>query len=210
MRKVSMDKYIAIFLTTLLAFIAGIFISQKISEYTSRDLTKTQNELKNYLLGLDLQLKIASEYICKVDIFKITKEKAEIGEKIDILEKNMGKESQTVKELKKEYFLLSIRQWLLIKQFKDECNPKINIVLFFYSNKNNQTESEAQGYILDYLYEKNPQNLIIYALDIDERDPALDTIKAIYGINQAPSIVVNEKVFSGLQEKETIERHLIR
>ena len=117
--------------------------------------------------------------------------------------------NQFLKDLKQDYSLLSIRQWLLLKQVKEKCSKNINIILFFYSNKDNSTESESQGYVLDYLYEKYPDNLVIYAFDFDEDNPALNTIKSIYEIKIAPSVVVNEKRLSGLQSKEKIERLLI-
>ena len=208
MRKISWGKYTSVFLMTFLIFMIGIFISQKMSSNTSEDVSKTQKEIGNYLLNLNLQSEIASEYICRIDVFSLTEEKFNLGKQIDILEKNIGKEDEVVKELKRDYSLLSIRQWLLVKKFKEKCDNNLNIILFFYSNKVNQTDSESQGYVLDYLYEKHLENIVIYAFDIDEESPALGTIKAIYGVSKSPSLIINEMLFSGFQEKELIERML--
>ncbi len=110
--------------------------------------------------------------------------------------------------MKQDYSLLSIRQWLLVKQFKEKCNKDINIILFFYSNKVNVSESESQGYVLDYLYEKRPDDVVIYAFDMEDDNPALNTIKVIYGVKQVPSVVINERLFQEFQPKERIERLL--
>jgi len=209
MRKISFDKYFLVFLMTFLIFIIGILLSQTITSKSSKEILKTQKEVKNYLLSLNLQFEIASEYICRVDVFDLTKEKVYLGRQIDVLEKNLGKENEIVKDLKQDYSLLSIRQWLLVKQFKEKCNENINIILFFYSNEINASESESQGYVLDYLYEKYPDGLVIYAFEIEENTPALNTIKAIYEIKKAPSLVVNERLFTGFQSKEKIEELLI-
>jgi len=103
---------------TFLIFIIGILLSQTITSKSSKEILKTQKEVKNYLLSLNLQFEIASEYICRVDVFDLTKEKVYLGRQIDVLEKNLGKENEIVKDLKQDYSLLSIRQWLLVKQFK--------------------------------------------------------------------------------------------
>jgi len=205
MRKISWDKYFSVFLITFLIFVIGILLSQTISSKSSKEILKTQKQVKNYILSLNLQSDIASEYICRVNVFDLTKEKLNLGQQIEILEKNLGKENEIVRDLKQDYSLLSIRQWLLVKQVREKCNRNINIILFFYSNTNNSSESESQGYVLDYLYEKEPEDIVIYAFDMDEDNPALDTIKSIYGIEVAPSVVVNERLFSGFQSKGRIE-----
>ena len=205
MRKISWDKYFSVFLITFLVFVIGILLSQTISSKSSKEILKTQKQVKNYLLSLNLQSDIVSEYICQVNVFDLTKEKLNLGQQIEILEKNLGKENEIVKDLKQDYSLLSIRQWLLVKQVREKCNRNINIILFFYSNTNNSSESESQGYVLDYLYEKEPEDIVIYAFDMDEDNPALDTIKSIYGIEISPSIVVNERLFSGFQSKGRIK-----
>jgi hypothetical protein len=205
MRKISWSKYTLVLLTASLIFIIGVLLSEKISSKNSEEILKTQQELKNYILNSNLQSEIVAEYICKVDVFEITKEKVELGKKIEVLEKNLGKENEIVKNLKSDYSLLSIRQWLLIKKVKEKCNKNVDIIIFFYSNKVNVSESESQGFVLDYLYQKHPNSIVTYAFDIDKNNPALNTIKEIYGIKETPSIVVNEKLFAGLQSKEKIE-----
>lgn len=205
MRKISWNRYTSIFLMTLLIFVIGVLVSQRLSSQTSEEILKTQKQVRNYLLSLNLQSDIASEYICRVNVFELTKEKVNLGQQIEILEKNLGKDNEIVAELKQDYSLLSIRQWLLVKQVKEKCDKDINIILFFYSNTINPTESESQGYVLDYFYEKYPDDVVIYAFDIDEDDPALNTIKAIYGVSKPPSIVINERLFTGFQSKGTIK-----
>ena len=92
MREISWNRYTSVFLMTLLIFIIGILVSQRISSQTSEEILKTQKQIRNYLLSLNLQSDIASEYICRVDVFKLTEEKVNLGQQIEILEKNLGKE----------------------------------------------------------------------------------------------------------------------
>ncbi|MBD3155244.1 MAG: hypothetical protein GF368_01150 [Candidatus Aenigmarchaeota archaeon] len=204
MRKISWNKYFSVFLLTLFIFIIGFLIAQRISSRTSIQVTETQKELRNYILSLNLQSEIASEYICKVNVFQLTKEKSELGKRIDVLEKNLGKDHKIVEDLKQDYSLLSLRQWLLVKKVKEECDRSINIIIFFYSNKLNSSESESQGYVLDYIYEKYPDDVVIYAFDIDEENPALKTLKDIYEVKTSPSVIFNDKLLTGFQSKEKL------
>ncbi|MEM5793163.1 MAG: hypothetical protein QXY45_02280 [Candidatus Aenigmatarchaeota archaeon] len=185
-------------------------LANKMSSKTSEDFRKTQKYMSNYLISLNLQSEIAKENICKVDVFELTEDKSELGKQLDILERTLGKDNEIVRELKKDYTLVSIRQWLLLKKFKQECNNKINIILFFYSNEVNSSDSESQGYVLDYIYRKYPEKVVIYAFEIEEDNPALNTIKHIYNVKSAPTIVVNERIFFGFQSQEKIESLLIK
>ena len=73
----------------------------------------------------------------------------------------------------------------------------------------NKTESEKQGYILDYLYTKYPDKLVIFALDYNLDLGALKILKEIYGVNMAPTIVINETKLEGLQSARTVESFLV-
>jgi hypothetical protein len=208
MRVFSFGKYLSVFLITFLLFLVVFLLAQKISSQTSQEFVKYQKEMNNYLLSLNLQTEIAKEHICEIDIFKLTEDKARLGKELDVLEKNLGSENSVVKEMKSDYTLLSIRQWLLVRRFKKECKSDLNIILFFYSNKKNKEESEAQGYVLDYIYRKYHDKVVIYALEIEQDTPALNTVKDIYGIETAPALVINEKVFKGLLKSWEIEKEL--
>jgi hypothetical protein len=204
MRKISWNRYFSVLLLTSLIFLIGFLIAQRVSSRTSNQITDIQKEFRNYILSLNLQSEIASEYICKVDAFQLTKEKTELGKRIDVLERNLGKNNPVVKDLKQDYSLLSLRQWLLVKKVKEECDRDINIIIFFYSNKVNASESESQGYVLDYIYEKFPDEVVIYAFDIEDENQALTTLKAIYEVEIVPSVIINEELFTGFQSREKI------
>jgi len=209
MRVFSWGKYLSVFLITFLLFLVIFLLAQRISTQTSQEIIKYQKEMNNYLISLNLQTEIVKEHVCDVDIFKLTQDKTRLGRELDVLEKNLGTENEIVKEMKKDYTLLSIRQWLLVKQFKNNCKSDLNIILFFYSNKKNKEESEAQGYVLDYIYRKYPDKVVIYAFEIDQDTPALNALKEIYNVETAPSLVINEKVFKGVMKSWEIERELI-
>ena len=210
MKKNLKVKYIAILSTTTLTFIIGIIIGQLIAEYKMGEFSSFATKLRTSLLTINTQEKIASEYLCDVNIFKLTEEKSNLGRTLTYLEDKFGKDNERIIELKKEYSLISIRQFLLVKKFSKECNKNLTIILFFYSNINNKTESEMQGFILDSLYLKYPKNVVIYALDYDLDCKAIDTLENVYNITQVPSLVINDKTYLGFVPKNEIENIILQ
>jgi hypothetical protein len=204
-KRIEKAKYIATFSLATLILLIGIIIGQLVAEQKVKEFLTISQELRLSLLGMDTQEKLAKEFLCNVDIWKLTENKIKLGQKIEFLEGKFGKENKDVKELLKEYTLLSIRQWLLLKEFKEKCNKTLVIILFFYSNERNASLSEAQGYILDYIYHKYGKPISIFAFDYELENPALDVLKKIYGITVVPSIVVNEKTYLGFREKAEVE-----
>lgn len=205
MRKVSKTRYFSTFTFVTLIFLIGIIIGQTITELRFSEFDKRERDMRTYILSLDLQSELISKKICDVNIFGLTKEKTELGQQLEYLENKLGKNNTKLIPLKKEYTLLSIRQWLLVKRTKEECEKNWNIILYFYSNERNTSICESQGYILDYIYSKHPNSVVIYAFDFDLDTPALNTLKNIYGIKQVPSLVINEKLYEGFQGKDKIE-----
>jgi hypothetical protein len=204
-RKIERTKYIATLSSATLIFLVGIIIGQLVAEQKVKEFSTVSKELRLSLLGMDTQEKLSEEFLCNVDVWKLTEDKVRLGQKIEFLEGKLGKNNKEVEELLKEYTLLSIRQWLLLKKFKEKCNQTLVIILFFYSNKRNASLSEAQGYILDYIYHKYGKRISTFAFDFELEIPALDVLKKMYGIAMVPSIVVNEKTYLGFKEKAEVE-----
>jgi len=205
MRKISKTRYFSTFTFVTLVFLIGIIIGQTITELRFSEFQERERDMRTYILSLDLQSELISKKICDVDIFSLTKDKIRLGQELDYLEHKFGKKDPKLLPLKKEYTLLSIRQWLLVKRAKEECEKNWNIILYFYSNEKNASTCESQGYVLDYLYSKHSDSLVIYAFDFDLDTPALNTLKSIYGIKQVPSLVINEKLYEGFQGRDEIE-----
>jgi len=94
-------------------------------------------------------------------------------------------------DIKRKYFLLELRTYSLRKKMHEKCKDSGEIILFFYDTKDNE-ESLKQGYVLDSLV-KELNNVTVFSLDIDfdEKEPLIKTIKNYYGIQNAPTIIIN-------------------
>lgn len=100
--------------------------------------------------------------------------------------------------LKRQYILLQLRFYALLKQLNLECGQPYLPILFFYQI--DQDESERQGFILEDLARSYEKELIILSIDKDYQDePLVPLIAAYYNITKTPAIVINENVKMGLQ-----------
>jgi len=205
MRRFESTRYLSTFALVTLVFVIGIIIGQTLTEMKFGEFSERERDLRAYILSLDLQSELISEKICDVDPFVLTEEKTKLGRDLEYLEDKFGRDNPKLIPLKKEYTLLSIRQWLLVKRMKEECGKDLTIILYFYSNEKNASICESQGYILDYLYHKNPEKIVIYAFDYDLDTPALNTLKSIYNVRRVPSLVINDELYPGFQGKDELE-----
>ncbi len=205
MEKLNKTKYITIIISVTFVFLVGILIGKILTEMSLSSYTNTASFLKVQALSLGLQHDLLSQNICNIDVFKITKDRASLGAKVDELEKSLGKTNPQMISLKQEYTLISLRQWLLVKEAKEKCGLNVNIILYFYSNTKNQYLSELQGYVLDYLYRKYTDKIVTYSFDSDLDEPTLTTIMELYNVTEVPSVVLNEKLYPGYRDREYIE-----
>jgi|SRR3989344_4671492 len=95
--------------------------------------------------------------------------------------------------LKSKYFLLEIRAYILFNKLNEECGFDNNIILYFYEQ--HQENSKRQGEVLNKLV--NIDKATVFSFDKD-----FEIIKFLvekYGINTAPTVIVNENQrFEGL------------
>ena len=201
-------RYFAAVLITLVVFSIGLGMGYIFSIQTEGEVRNIQSDIEQQLLSTEVQKALAEEYICETDIFRLTEEKVSLGRKLAEMEKNFGPEDERVTELKRKYSLISLQQMLLVKDYNKICDDRYATVLFFYSNKKNVSESESQGYVLDYIYNKYSDEVIIYSFDFDLDEPALNTLKEVHGVKTVPSIVVNGTTYENLRNRQEVEEIL--
>ncbi|MFP4116573.1 MAG: DsbA family protein [Candidatus Aenigmatarchaeota archaeon] len=201
-------RYGAAIIATLVVFGFGVGLGYAFASQTARRVRNMQEDLEEQLLGMEVQESLAEEYICEADIFGVSEERTSLGRRLTRMENSFGPEDERVKDMKKRYSLLSIRQMLVVEEYNELCNDSYAPIIFFYSNKKNVTDSESQGYVLDYIYETYPDEVVIYSLDFDLDEPGLNALKDVYNVNSTPTIVVNETKYEGLRDRDEVEEIL--
>ncbi|MBW2993580.1 thioredoxin family protein [Candidatus Woesearchaeota archaeon] len=203
-KRISKTKYVAVFATTTLIFIIGMYLGNLISTEKINRLTDIEQEIKTKTMDMELQFLLLSEDPCSIsDFTKLSDELYQIGKKLSYMETQLGMDDENVIRLKDYYSLLEIRHWLFFKKVKEQCSRDIDFILYFYS-ADNCNDCEQQGYILTYLRKNNP-SLKVYSFDINLKNFALDTIKGKYDIVKTPSIVINDELYTGFISKDKLE-----
>jgi hypothetical protein len=205
-RKIEAKRHLKTFLSVLFIFALGFFLGNILTGIIVEDFTQEQQDISNYILSLDLQMRLSEENICDIDIFEITSEKVRLGNRLTMLENEMDEDNPELIGLKTQYTLLSIRQWLLVEKVKEQCGNGLTVILFFYSNEDNKSINQHQGYVLDYIYEKYSDLVVTYAFDYDLDTPALTTLKELYEIDGTPTLIVDGEKFEGFQSTYIIEK----
>jgi len=106
--------------------------------------------------------------------------------------------------VKRDYMLTEIRYWLLAREAKKVCPNDIESLLFFYQTDEQCSDCSAQGHILTYLKSIFNEKLLIFSLDVDFDEPMIHILKENYNLKEFPSIVLEDKIYTGLTKKEEL------
>ena len=160
--------------------------------------------------SLDMELKVlenlgsesACEYL-KERLPDLARKKTKLANQFQ----RVSEESAEV--LEKEFAFSLVRYWLFMKIQGEKCDIDKPIVLFFH--KKGEELSRQQGVVLDYwvykLREHN-ESLSVFSFGVGLKESLVDLLKDIYDIDKTPSIVVKEKTYSGLKNREKVKEIL--
>jgi len=211
-KKNDWKKYIIVFFITIALFAVAAGLSNFFTNKKLNDIRSIQNKLSTDILSSETQFLLLSDLSCKQDSGEVnlSGELNDLAQKINYAEQNLEDNSQVI-ELKKEYSLLEIRDYLLIKKINEKCGEKFTPILYFYTTANNCTECVKQGYVLTNLREKYPV-LRVYSFDYSLNLSALKALLTIYKIKdtELPAVVINDKTYTGFQSLEKIEEKALQ
>jgi hypothetical protein len=200
-------KYFYTFVITALIFVTAIYISNYFSNKKIDQLKNMEDSISLDILSSETQFSLLAESSCKnIGDNILSIEVSQLGDKLSYAEENMGANNQDFQNLKTEYSLLEIKDYLLMKEISQKCKGKTAFILYFYSNDSTCTDCENEGYVLTKLHEIYPE-IRIYSFDYDFDIPTIQTLKSIYKIeNKLPALYINGKVQYGLQTMEQIKK----
>jgi hypothetical protein len=169
-----------------------------------------------HLIGLEVRDQILDkEGLCNLDWSDIWQEKVELGKMLSSLEIRLGKNDPGVLLRKEVYELIELKTLFLIQDIKTNCHEDFNIVLFFYTNRNNDPMgsaggSEDQGLVLDQVVfdhneAGNGKKVHVFAFDVNSENPATQALVSEYDITSVPTLVINGEKY-GYLVKEDIEK----
>ncbi len=206
-------KYIYTFLITAVVFGTAILASNFFSQKKLSEIKNIESRIAVDILASETQFSLLEELSCR-DIGNtfLSKELAELGEKLSYTETNRGSDDTEVVNLKRYYSLLQIKDFLLYQKVKERCgSPKgvLSPIIYFYSNVDGECEEcQKEGFVLTRLREEYP-DMRIYSFDYNLDLSALNTLKSIYNIEpQLPALLIKNGVHYGFKSIDDVKNIL--
>src|SRR5581483_5016422 len=167
-----------------------------------------QNSIATDIASSEVQYTLLGDLSCKsVNDSILSPELNNLASRIQYGEQNIGNTDSNIIQLKRDYSLLEIKDYLLMKQIDQRCKIPSAFILYFYSN-NQCDDCTRQGYVLDTLKQQYPA-LRIYSFDYNLDLSAIKTLITINKLSGTlPALVIDDKVYYGFNSIEDIQRYM--
>ncbi|CAN5719230.1 hypothetical protein BH11PAT2_BH11PAT2_08350 [soil metagenome] len=182
---------ITVVITATVIYAVNYLDQQRVAQ-----LDDLQTRLATDTLSVETQFALLESAPCE-DVSEgntLSQEVSDLGSRLSVTETRLGSDDSQVLELKKQYTLLQIRDYLLTKRLTDACHLSPTVALYFYSNiAGSCADCDRAAYALSYLHETNP-NLRVYAFDYNLDLGALKTLIAVEKVDpKFPAFVIDGK-----------------
>jgi len=203
-------RYLWAFIIGTIIFFFVFLISYGISYFELQRVSNSQNNLAYSMFSHKLDYTFFGNQICSSTSYQQLTDDFTFQRKImNDLEISMGRTNAAVIERKKFFTIIELEHLEFIQQLNKECNQGINIILFFYSNKEEDLKkSDDAGSILDVVYNQNQDNLVVYSFDINLNTSLITELKQKYGVQSSPTVIVNENKVTNPKNRLDIEKFL--
>lgn len=203
-RKFPKSKFIAAFCLTGFIFLLIITTNNYFNEAKLNQLNAIYNNIRIDSLNAEVQYEILSQNPClALNFGPMNSELFDLGNKLTDMEERLGKTNSQVLDLKKYYSILESRQWLFVKKASKECKQNATAILFFYSNQDDCSDCDSQGFVLNYIRKTLP-NVYIYSYDVNLDSTPIEALKLNYNITSVPALVVNERTYLGFKDTDEL------
>lgn len=188
------QKYLLSFIITAAIFGTAFYLTTRLDARRLADIRTTQEAISVDILSTETQFELLGNLDCTAISQNpvLSEELNNLAGRLSVAEQNLGTDNAEVTQLKKQYSLLEIKDYLLMKQISQKC-PKVNpvFILYFYSNEGNCPDCGRQGDVLTYLRQTYP-TLRVYSFDYNLDLSALKTLINLKKIDgyQLPSMAI--------------------
>ncbi len=195
--------FVKTFIMTLGVFVIGFFLGSSLERSLTADLSAKIGAIENSIQDIELEalyLLTSSNSSCVFldDVVRRTNNNLdEISTQLSSYdEKNIVFTNVDLVNIKSRYTSLLIKDWLLQNSIREKCGTNSISVLYFYKREG-CPECIVQGNILTVLKGHFREKVMIFPLDHDLGVSSVGLLENNYNITKFPSVVVNEKVYTG-------------
>jgi hypothetical protein len=214
-RKISKHKYIAVALITLLIFSLGMVLGLLWDELRV-NFVKDVNAMKDIdyqslqFQYLYLSTLSKSETSCNALYVTLGQSVKDLAATLDALINYQKQSSINTKQyelIERDYILDNLRYWLFAKQVKEQCSRDVVTVLYFYK-KYDCPVCNDQGFLLTHYKKIFEDRLLVFPIDSDlkSQEVAISLVESQYNVTQYPTMIIGDKKYYGLVEKEDLGR----
>jgi hypothetical protein len=192
--KADWKKYVLALFVTVAIFFTAFYIAARIDQSRIADIRLTEQNISIDLLSTETQFELLGSLDCAAikENPILSDQLNTIADRLFVAETNLGITNQEVVQLKKQYSLLEIKDYLLMQQISQKCKTKTVSILYFYSNDGDCDACKHSGEVLTYLRETYPE-LRVYSFDYNLDLSALRTLISLNKIknDSFPAFVIN-------------------
>jgi hypothetical protein len=210
-RKISVSLYIVAFVITAAIFCAGLYIGQVMERDNMNSISASLDGLNTRMSSAEIFfLSGDSPQFCPVyldELSNIDSETENTGYMLEYMENVRGVADPG---LKRKYFLLEAKAYLLSQKSVAECGANFTTVLYFYSNSN-CSRCQEQGNGLMEMKKALGESVRIYSFDGDLGSPIAKALMNMYNVSVYPSVVVaGNATHSGFVSHEDLQNIMNR
>ncbi len=203
-------KYLLAFAITAAIFGTAFYIAARIDASRVAEIRATGEAISIDLLSSEVQFDLLGNLDCETLSAHpvLTDELNSLAEQLSFTESRLGSDNAEVIQLKKQYSLLEIKDYLLMQQITAKCKTKPVAILYFYSNSGDCSDCARMGDVLTYLRQTYPE-LRVYSFDYNLNLSALQTLIALRRVQGTlPALIIGNRApiygFKNLDEVETL------
>jgi hypothetical protein len=203
----SYRKYLTAFVITAVIFIGVTLVSNYFDNQRINEIKTIQDGISMNILSSETQFDLLKETPCEdVSNSSLSQQLDTLGAQVSYMESTRGTNDAQVIQLKQEYALLEIKDYILMQNMTQKCGGKPVFVLYFYSNKGDCPDCANAGAVLTALREDYP-SVRVYSFDYHSGVSAVDTLEGIYNVKaKFPALVIHNKPTYGLKSLSDIEK----
>jgi hypothetical protein len=203
--KYTWSKYLFVLVLTAGIFTCAVILSSYINQRKLENIRELQDRVATDILSSETQLNLVNELSCDdIGNTYLSKDMSDIAERIAYTEEN-GTSAQDILELKKQYSILEVKDFVISKQIAERCHNLPVTILYFYTDKATCPDCVKEGYVLDSIRTQY-KAVRIYSFDSNIDLSTIKALKSAYGVTeQLPALVVDGVTLSGFKSVEEIK-----
>jgi len=201
-------EHLIVFLITAGIFIASFVLSNSINSKKINVIEEAKDKIAIDILATETRYALLSDSSCEHSIqddsfeTTLTEDLNNLARKLKFIESQLGSDDENVILVKRQYIILQIKDYLLVRELAKRCNEHLFTILYFHSN-DCVADCRNQSIVLDRFHEIFPE-IRIYWLDQGLDDPVMNTLVSMQKIDRSPSLIVNEKKYAGFQSLDEL------